>query len=173
MRWWRVLNVSALVAMLIQLQGCTLEGACEYGYTSTGNYYCSNESDTNIFPLSADDVCYWGDVSHLHENSSCSSIGYNLLYSSDTYRYNSAGDPSPYGYFGSGYGGGGGGGGGGGSGGSLNCDTVWTGSPSDIQVSSECQTACVYYNAGYQPGVDAACSIVAGWGATSSCTVCH
>lgn len=160
---------------LLTFQGCTLEGACEYYYTySSTNYYCSDVSEPNLFGVSsASDVCFYGDGNTFHEGSSCNAIGYTMPSSVGDYQYNANGDPSPYGAYAYASNGTSSGGTGGGSS-ATTCDpnTVWTGAPNDIQVSTQCQTACVYANAGSQQGKDAACAIIAQWGATSSCSVC-
>lgn len=165
----RKLKLTLFFLGFITFQGCTLEGACEYYYSSTNNYYCDDVSDPNLLGIStASDVCFYGDGNTFHESSSCNSIGYNMPSNVGDYQYNANKDPSPYGayaYASSGAGGGAS---------TTTCDpnTVWTGAPNDIQVSTQCQAACVYANAGNQQGKDATCSIVAQWGATASCSIC-
>ena len=63
-------------------------------------------------------------------------------------------------------------GGGGGGGDGVDCNSAWTGDPNDVQVSTECAAACSYASVGNTQGKDAACGIVAGYGATGSCTAC-
>jgi len=165
--------------MFLSLQGCSLDGACEYSYTfGSTNYYCDNVSDSGILPLSGTDICYLGHTNTFHEGSSCSSIGYDYPSDIGDYQYDANANASPYGayaYAATGSYGGYGGGSGGGSGGGATCDpnTTWTGAANDIQVSTVCQSACVYvgYN---QQGVDASCGILAGYGASAvaSCSAC-
>jgi hypothetical protein len=171
------LRILLLILASTVLGGCSesIEGACEYyyEYSSSSNYYCSDESadgSTLFDEPSASDACFYGDGNSFHEDSSCDSIGYDYYQYSDTYSYNANKDPSPYGSFG-GYSGGSSGGS---SGSSYNCSTVWTGSPDDIQVSSFCDTACVYLNAGSQAAATSTCDILSGFGssATNSCSVC-
>jgi hypothetical protein len=52
----------------------------------------------------------------------------------------------------------------------LNCSSAWTGHPDDLQVSLQCETACLYQNAGVTAGVSASCQILNGWNATGSCS---
>jgi len=170
-KWDSKLTLPLFLLGFLALQGCTLEGACEYYYSSTNNYYCDDVSDPNLLGLStASDVCFYGDGNTFHEGSSCNSIGYNMSSNVGDYQYNANKDPSPYGAYA--YASNGGSLTGGGSATPCNWNTVWTGNPADIQVSTECQTACVYADAGNQQGRNAACSIVAQWGATASCSIC-
>ena len=171
-----------VLSLFFLLVGCAVndKGACEY-YSSSGSYTsatcrdCEMEGTQLISEPDASSLCPSSSSSgvlktYWHQDNSCSDIGYSIPdpngYGSNT--YNADEDPSPYGHFGSGAGGSGGGGGGG-----IDCNSVWTGNPADIQVSTMCQTACVYSNAGSTEGVNATCSLVAGMGGTSSCTVCN
>gem|GEM_PF-6617503 len=169
----KIFRFGAVCFTVVGIQACTLEGGCEYYYNySTGNdYMCTDVSTNDILPPKDSDVCFYGDGNSFHESTSCSSLGYSTpnSYSSDILYYNSNKDPSPYGSYGSGSFGGSGGS----TGGNVcNEATVWAGDPADVQVSTICQGACVYANAGHQQGLSSSCSIVASWGATSSCSVC-
>jgi len=164
----RKLQLTLLFLGFVTLQGCTLEGGCEYYYSSTNNYYCDDVSDPNLLGLStASDVCFYGDGNTFHESSSCNSIGYKMSSSVGDYQYNANKDPSPYGAYSYSSNS---------SGGSsstpCNWNTVWTGNPSDVQVSTQCQTACVYADGGSEQGRAASCAIVAQFGATASCSIC-
>lgn len=163
----RVKQMLFMGGLLLGIQGCTVEGGCEYYYSyGTNTYHCSDEVGQGIFgPPPDSEVCFWGDGNTFHQGSSCSSLGYNQPDGTGHYQYNSNQDPSPWGAYAS-------------SAGATTgtpCDytTVWTGNPNDIQVSTQCQTACVYADAGNEQGRAAACSIVAQWGATSSCWICQ
>ncbi len=54
----------------------------------------------------------------------------------------------------------------------ANCESAWIGSPDDVQVSTQCMTACVYRSANMQSEADQVCSIVDKFGATAECTAC-
>lgn len=156
---------------LASISACGLfedDGACEYRYDfSSGKVFaCSNEKSDTFNPAS--DSCTYGDARAFHEGRSCDSLGYSLSSGSGSYYYNNAKSQSPFGSSSLGNTGGTGGGGGN----TLNCNSVWTGSPSDVQVSTQCQTACSYHNIGNTQGKNAACSIVSNWGATASCRAC-
>lgn len=61
----------------------------------------------------------------------------------------------------------------GGGTGTVSCNTAWTGNAADVQVSSLCQTACVYMNAGNTTAKSTTCSVMSatyGAAATSSCS---
>lgn len=151
------------------------DGACEYrnDYShSNSTFGCTNEKSDFFTP--AKDNCTLGDARSFHSNTSCSSIGYSQKnpYSSSLYHYNDDLNQSPYGATSLKPTNNGSSGGSGTGGSQVNCNTVWTGSPTDLQVSTQCQAACSYQNIGHNDGKNAACSIVAGWGATSKCSVC-
>lgn len=55
----------------------------------------------------------------------------------------------------------------------IDCNNAWQGDQNDFQVAVQCETACVYAQAGQQQGVDASCNILDGFNARSQCSVCN
>jgi len=175
MKWKRLLKLSLILFGVIGLQGCTVEGGCEYYYSfsTPSNYYCTDMSeDYLLVPPTDSEICFYGEGNTFHEGKSCSTLGYREASNVGDYQYNANKDPSPYGAYSSLGSSTGGGTGAGGSATPCDWNTVWTGDPNDVQVSTQCQAACVYADGGSEEGRAASCSIVAQWGATGSCSIC-
>ncbi len=71
------------------------------------------------------------------------------------------------------YGSDGSGGSGSGSSGNTDCYSAWKGDPNDVQVSTECMTACYYASIGSSEAASATCDIVRQWNAVSECPTCR